>query len=75
MNDMTWCDLVRDIARQYGHDALTDADCNFLLWERTSYPIGGLADVRSALHRYFVDPAAAEALMEAEYRAAMVDAS
>jgi hypothetical protein len=45
-----WDTLVRLMACAYGIHQLTDDDVEYLLWERTCFPMGGPAHVIPQLH-------------------------
>lgn len=44
---MTWIDLVRE----YFPDA-TEKECDFILWERTAFPVTGEETIREQLEQY-----------------------
>lgn len=49
---LTWADWVRLIASDYGV-SLTDDAIDFVLWERTAWPVADVAHVREQLHAFF----------------------
>lgn len=52
----TWAEVVRAIAAEYGRAEISDEEIDFLLWERTPWPIGGWDSTVAALHVHFKDP-------------------
>lgn len=50
----TYADLVREVAREHGLHDLTEVHVDFLLWERTPWPVSLDEDtITQALHRAF----------------------
>lgn len=50
----TWVDLVREVADEAGWSGtLTDDDVEWILWERTSFPMGSMAQVRGHVEALF----------------------
>lgn len=63
----TWNDEVREVAAELGHTfPITDTFVDWLLWNRTAWPMASAGHVRAQLVLYFTDPAAADALAESE---------
>lgn len=51
---MTWSDLVYEVAWSYDvHGPFAADEIEYLLWEHTPFPVGGLRDVRVALNQAF----------------------
>lgn len=52
----TWCDLVRRVARQAGvTEELDEKEIDWILWERTPFPMGGYELTLAALVKFFAD--------------------
>jgi len=45
--------LVREVAAQYKVTHLTYLQCEHVLWEHTSYPLGTTNELRQQLHVFF----------------------
>jgi len=50
---VTWLDLVKQRAAAHGV-ALTDTEAEFVLWERTAFPVAGRAEVERQLDEEFM---------------------
>lgn len=48
----TVIDAARDIAREFGHDDISDRELDALLWEYTSFPFGEWSEVSAQLRDY-----------------------
>jgi hypothetical protein len=46
---ISWRDWARQVAAEVGVTGLTDAQLDWLMWERTPFPMGDTATVRAAL--------------------------
>lgn len=57
---MTWRELVRSIAAEYGVTELDDDTCDYMLWERTAFPICGRDEVIRQLHDIFQEEVRAQ---------------
>lgn len=55
----TWQNLVRGIALGFGRQ-VSDDEIEFILWERTAFPVGGLDTTRRQVVEWFTDPDAVE---------------
>lgn len=52
-SSITWQALVYNAGAQYGVRNLTDRDVDFILWERTAFPVCGLDHTVKQIHEFF----------------------
>lgn len=52
----TWADVVRDVAAEFGRFDVTDDEVDWILWERTPWPMAPLPMVEDALRLHFGSP-------------------
>lgn len=51
--NMNLLDFVR---QEMGNEALTDDECEVILWEYTAFPAGGIETIRKQLHELRDNP-------------------
>lgn len=52
---LTWRDLFVEVANTAGvHGPWSNDEIDWVLWERTSFPLGSVGEVRAHLWQYFV---------------------
>jgi len=54
----TWAERMIEIAAEYGVIAPDDEGLDWILWERTPYPLGSVEQVEKALRTHFEQEAA-----------------
>jgi len=50
---MDWNELVAEVAAKYGFTHLPNEAIDGVLWEHTSYPMGGKQEIEIQLHEFF----------------------
>jgi hypothetical protein len=52
-DSLTWAEWVRLTAAENGVHGLTDDEIEYVLWERTAWPVAGIGYVRAQLVELF----------------------
>jgi hypothetical protein len=50
---VSWRSIVRAVATMHGRPLPDDGECDWLLWERTAWPVCGTAHAVEQLHNWF----------------------